>query len=83
MGKQCFYLLGDTHYKRRKGGRESSFNFLLFKLSDDGFLLEKSLIILSNILFLEFFLFKLFSSSESSSVDLMVIIDLLRVFIFL
>ena len=83
MGKQYSHLLGDTHCERRKEGKKGSFNFLLFKLLDNNSLLEKSLMVLDSILFLESFLSESFSSFKSLSVGLMVVIDLLHVFIFL
>ena len=83
MGKQCFYLLGNTHYKWCKKSEKGSFNSLLFKLSDDGSLPKKSLMILNSILFLESFSLISFFLSESLLINLIIIIDFSCAFIFL
>ena len=75
--------MGDTRYERYKKNKKDNFNSLLFKLLNNSFLLKKSLIILNNILFLESFSLKLSSSSKSLLINLIIITNLLRAFIFL
>ena len=83
MDKRYSYLFKNTRYERYKENKKDSFNSSSSELLNNSFLLKKNLMVLGSILFLESSSFELFFLFESSPVNLIIIINFSRAFIFL